>query len=311
MKRPILFFLAFFFIYSSVGYIQTQYGRYLNIKDLGSFYQFYTTKNKNYTTLYKNGHSIKLKNKSKTILVNNIKVFLNLPILNKGNKLYVSEKDCNYILYPLLSIQRQNKKPIRTIFIDPGHGGQDSGARRKDTGLQEKQFTLYISQILAQKLQHLGFRTYLSRINDSYPSFDKRRSMAKRSQADLIISIHVNSTTNPKVQGIETFRLTPPNTASYGSTNKRNGTKSYDKNHQDSSLFAAIIQNELIKHTNAIDRGVKPANLIMLKHNNAPSVLLELGFISNDTEYNKLIQANYQEKLIQAIIKSIYTFSRL
>ena len=311
MIRSIIFFFILFFAYSSVGYIQTQYGRYVNIEDLGAFYKFYAKKNKNSTSLYKNGHSLKFKNKSKEILVNNIKFFLSFPILKKGNKLYISEQDCEYSLYPLLSTQRQNKQAIRTILIDPGHGGQDSGARRKDTGLEEKRFTLYISQVLAQRLHTLGFRVYLTRIDDSYPSFDKRRTMTKKTQADLVISIHINSTSNSRVQGIETFRLTPPYTSSYGRKNKRNGPQSYDKNHWDSSLFAAIIQNELIKHTNATDRGVKPANLIMLKHNSAPSVLLELGFISNNQEYNKLIQSNYQEKLVLAIIKSIYTFNRL
>jgi len=97
---------------------------------------------------------------------------------------------------------------IKTIIIDPGHGGKDPGAI-SSRGLQEKTVNLRISRYLKEELEQMGFNVILTRSADSFLSLAQRTNTAKKNNADLFVSVHANSNRSPKVSGVEIYYLSP------------------------------------------------------------------------------------------------------
>lgn len=173
------------------------------------------------------------------------------------------------------------------IVIDPGHGGTDPGAVQGN--YQEKNINLDLSKIVKSKLQQLGFICHLTRADDSTLSLQQRVNISRIKQADIFISIHCNSATNQAAAGVETF--------------------SYTEGGLDHQL-ASDIQARLISSQRVIDRGVKVQNLHVLREQPAslPACLIELGFISNTIECQRLVSITGQLISAQAIVDGIIQF---
>ena len=130
------------------------------------------------------------------------------PILEKG-ALYVSKVDYQKLIDPVMrdKINVKNHR-VKTIIIDPGHGGKDTGAI--GNGIMEKKYALQFSFKLKKNLERLGFKVYLTRYSDRLPSFADRSNHVKKFKGDLFLSVHVNSVDKkPNIYGIETFHFTP------------------------------------------------------------------------------------------------------
>jgi N-acetylmuramoyl-L-alanine amidase len=166
------------------------------------------------------------------------------------------------------------------IILDAGHGGSDSGATNK--GYKEKDITLNLALKIGALLNN--HEIIYTRKNDKYISLNERCNISNKANADLFISIHVNSATNKNAKGIETFAYS---------------TKS--KGHE----VAQRVQRNLIEVTKATDRGVKTSDFKVLRSTKAPAILIEVGFISNVEELEKLINDTYQFKLCDAIARAI------
>ena len=199
-----------------------------------------------------------------------------------------------------------NTKPI--IFIDPGHGGTDPGAAY--FGVNEKSINLTVSLKLKEKLEKAGYSVIMSRTTDVSLDYTIERSrIANTSGADLFISVHHNAlSTAPSAHGIETFWYEyDPNYQPKINQKMHNNPERLAK----SALLAQQIHNSLINGTGAFDRGVKRETFAVLRETALPSVLLELGFMSNKSELDKLVTDSYQEKLAQAIKNGIDGYFRL
>ncbi|WP_456278161.1 SH3 domain-containing protein [Bacillus sp. AK128] len=176
----------------------------------------------------------------------------------------------------------------KTIVIDPGHGGRDSGAKGV-RGTLEKTITLRAAKLLDEKLRAAGATSVLTRNQDVYVSLNNRVSLSHYYQADAFISLHFDSSVYPSANGITTY---------------------YYNKSKDYSLGESL-QTELIKQTSLKDRGVKYGNYHILRHNNRPSVLLELGFLSSITEESLVTTASYQDKISTAIFNGLaYEFKK-
>ncbi len=175
------------------------------------------------------------------------------------------------------------------IIIDPGHGGQDPGA--VNNNYQEKNINLEVSKIVKYKLQQLGLSCYLTREDDITLSLQKRVDISRIKQADIFISIHCNSSVKQTAAGIETFAYT---------------TDRPGPGYQ----LASDIQDRLIQTQRVIDRGVKTAELYVLKNQSSdlPSCLIELGFISNPTDCQRLVSIPGQLVSAQAIVEGIIRY---
>ncbi|WP_430785067.1 N-acetylmuramoyl-L-alanine amidase [Virgibacillus flavescens] len=172
----------------------------------------------------------------------------------------------------------------KTIVIDAGHGGRDVGAIGAN-GTFEKDYTYKTSQELKQELTVLGANVIMTRPEDEFISLGSRSSFANI-KADVFISIHYNSTPElPSVTGIGTYYY-----------------------HGQNKDLATYIQKELIKETNANDRGVAFGNYFVIRQTFKPAVLVELGFLSNENK-EQLLQTNaYQKKLVQGMVNGLIKY---
>ncbi|PMC39737.1 N-acetylmuramoyl-L-alanine amidase [Bacillus sp. UMB0899] len=170
----------------------------------------------------------------------------------------------------------------KTIVIDPGHGGRDSGAVGA-SGTLEKNVTLSTAKLVYDKLKSAGANVFMTRSNDTYISLNSRVSTSHYRNAKAFISIHFDSTTNRSVSGTTTY---------------------YYNSLKDGPL-AKNIGNELVKQTKMRDRGQKFGNFHVLRENKAPAVLLELGFLSNRTEELTVATTSYQERASQGIFNGL------
>lgn len=165
----------------------------------------------------------------------------------------------------------------KTIVIDPGHGGNDSGAIGV-SGTYEKNLNLRTSRMVVDKLNASGANVVMTRNSDNYVSLRSRVSISHYRNADAFLSIHYDSVNDRSVRGITSY---------------------YYKN-IDVSL-ASNIQKELIKNTGFKNRQHRQGNYQVLRENRNPSVLLELGFLSNPTEEYTVNTNSFQEKVSNGI----------
>ena len=224
----------------------------------------------------------------------------------RGGELYISSSDFFNHLQVLFLPVCLSPLGIRTILIDPGHGGVDIGA--SGVMSREKDLTLQIALRLQRILNKMGYRVYVTRNTDRKIELVDRARAGNSIKADLFISIHMNAAANRSVRGIETFALTAPGAPSSGSSKV-----GYDKHPGNSALWNSYalawnVQNQLVTKLNAADRGVKQARFVVLRESRCPSILIECGFISNRYDEKLLNDPKYQEKLALSIAWGIYNY---
>lgn len=169
----------------------------------------------------------------------------------------------------------------KTIVIDPGHGGRDSGAVGT-RGTLEKNLTLKTAKLVYDKLKSAGANVFLTRTNDTYISLNSRVSTSHYRNALAFISLHYDSIADRSIAG----------------------TTTYYSSKKDATL-ASKLNSEMVKQTKLRDRGTKFGNLHVLRENKSPSVLIELGFISNRNEELTVSSSNYQERASQGIYNGL------
>ena len=237
----------------------------------------------------------------------------------------------NLFLLSLLCVQAQRNF---TVVIDPGHGGKDPGCVGSIS--REKTINLAVSLQLGEYItqNHKDVRIIYTRKTDVFIPLDERANIANRNKADLFISIHVNSVKRGNASGTETY------TIGLGSSNENldvamrensvilmeddylqkyegfdpNSTESYiifefmqSKHVEQSVLLASEIQKSFVKAKRS-DRGVRQAGLLVLRKTSMPSVLVELGFLSNNTEERYLASKEGQRILAQSIYNAFTNY---
>ncbi len=173
--------------------------------------------------------------------------------------------------------------PLRglTICVDAGHGGADQGGTAN--GVMEKDVVLKVSLMLRDLLLASGARVLMTRTTDTYPDLDQRCELANKEKADLFVSVHANIAPNSDaVQGIEIFY--------------KGGTVA-------SANLARTLIGAMARVTDSPNRGAKvdPRGLRVLENTKMPAVLVELGFLSNAEEAQRLTTREYQEVMARAL----------
>ena len=193
-----------------------------------------------------------------------------------------------------------------TIFLDPGHGGRDSGAFYYNVA--EKDLNMQIYRKLRTKLEELGYKVLTSRDSDIDVDFITERSrMVNKTNSDIFISIHFNATGNSysKASGIQTYSYSDE--PDYPSK-----INPYWHNHPDriseSKRLAAAIHSSLLAETGAKDAGQLERSFAVLRETAKPAVLLELGYMDNFTENQQIRDSHYQDKLVAGIVKGIQKY---
>ncbi|MCY7942338.1 N-acetylmuramoyl-L-alanine amidase [Bacillus inaquosorum] len=182
----------------------------------------------------------------------------------------------------------QAAEPIegKTVYIDAGHGGEDSGAVGNE--LFEKDINLAVSEHVTDKLKAEGANPVASRSDDHFLTLEDRVAKASANHADLFVSIHVNSGV-ASASGTETYFQS-------------------DYEGENSRRLAADIQSQLVSSLQTRDRGVKESDFYVITYSQMPSVLAELGFITNSSDADKLGSEEYQQKAADAIVNGIDSY---
>jgi N-acetylmuramoyl-L-alanine amidase len=218
---------------------------------------------------------------------------------------------------------------INRVVIDPGHGGHDNGTEGPK-GLLEKDLVLDVSQRLGKLIEdRMAAEVIYTRTDDTFIPLEGRTALANEKKADLFLSIHANSSSIPKIAGVETFYLNITGTRDAIDLAARENASAHtsifelediikkitrhDKS-EESLEFAKRIQAALFSFSTknipaSRDRGVKSAPFIVLIGANMPSVLAEIGFLSNPREEALLKKSDYRDKLAEALYKGIERYA--
>ena len=197
----------------------------------------------------------------------------------------------------------RDKNTKRSIFLDPGHGGSDSGA--VENGVREKDLTLSVYNKVSSRLASLGYTVLTSRNTDKDVGLVSRADQANKSNADMFLSIHFNAGGRGTAYGIETYYY--KHEQGYEPEINKDNHNSPERIEKSRKLANKIQQNLLYK-TGAYDRGVRRASFAVLRETSIPSILVELGFIDNQEEVNKIKTNEYQEKLADGIVDGIVEY---
>ena len=216
-------------------------------------------------------------------------------------------------------------------MIDPGHGGKDSGAVGYKK-YQEKKAVLKISKTLRDLLKKRGYKVYLTRDSDKFIKLSKRTDFANKKNADLFISIHVNASPSSQkltLKGIETFFLSPAKTekakriaakenksavTNLNSMSKNtllsflNKTKIVQSNKLAIDIQKGMLAKVRKKYKDVRDGGVREAPFWVLVGAQMPAVLVELGYITNPTEADRIFNPFYQKSLAEGIVNGINNY---
>jgi len=245
------------------------------------------------------------------LVLDGVLVWLEWPVIKDRDRPYLSAKDLNSVLNPLI---KPNKLPsgkrIRRIALSAGHGGKDPG--NMEGSRLEKTYTLKLAREVEKRLRAAGFEVIQVRERDEFIPLEERSARANRKQADLYLSLHFNGAPSGSgaAQGAETFALTLNNGRS---TNGGRSSSSQRGNRQDNEniLLAYHIHRMILNSLGLVDRGVKHANFVELRDAQMPAVLIEGGFMDNREDALKIFSDQERGQLADAIVDGVQAYRRL
>ena len=226
---------------------------------------------------------------------------------------------------PKLSLAQQLGLGVKRVVIDAGHGGKDKGAIGEGA-VYEKDLNLQLAKKLAQRIrQELKLQAVMTRETDRFIPLEERTAIANTKQADLFLSIHVNASPNPLAQGVETYFLNlasdeeavrvaamenATSTKRIGDLQKILKDLMLNTKIDESSRLAHHVQLHLHDTLNGKfgpikNLGVKQAPFYVLIGAQMPSILVEVSFISNSQDRERLMQEDYQDQIVEGIFKGV------
>jgi len=228
------------------------------------------------------------------------------------------------------SLTRTLGLKVNRIVIDAGHGGHDQGTTGPG-GLLEKDLVLDVALRLGRLIQqHMGAEVVYTRSDDTFVPLEERTAIANRSHADLFLSIHANSSPAAEVAGIETYYLNFTNSPEAMTVAARENAASgqsvfqlkdliqkislHDKL-EESKHFADSVQSSMQTFNAksfpaAHDRGVRKAPFVVLIGASMPSVLTEIGFLTNAKQEKLLARPEYRQKLAEALYRGVHSYTQ-
>jgi N-acetylmuramoyl-L-alanine amidase len=257
-------------------------------------------------------HTLRLAKDSRVASLNDTVIVLSEPMRVEKKQWVLSAVDVQRTLRPLLlpsdSLRGQG---FRTLVLDAGHGGADSGAVSA-AGVMEKVVVLDITRRVRDHLLEKGHRVFLTRHDDRMLTLEERPRRAEQWKADLFVSIHANS--GPAAaRGIETFVLSLPGQLSSNQSppTPAPALPSPGNRFDDANVaLGYAIHRALTQGVSSPDRGLKRARFVVLKDAPAPAALVEVGFLSHAEEGASLARANERARIAAAIAAGIDNYLR-
>lgn len=196
-----------------------------------------------------------------------------------------------YVHKSYLKLLNQTAKPLqnRIIILDPGHGGKDPGTVKGS--VSEKSITLKVSTQVKQLLENAGAKVYMTRTGDTYPSLQDRVDFTQANYGEIFVSVHVNSAANASAQGTETYYAI-----------------STGDMYQEDIDLATFVNNQIVNNLNMKNRGVKQEQYYVIRNMVIPSILVELGFLTNTEDHNKMTNDQYVKLFAESIYNGILQY---
>ncbi|MFJ7920527.1 N-acetylmuramoyl-L-alanine amidase [Lysinibacillus fusiformis] len=196
-----------------------------------------------------------------------------------------------YVHKSYLKLLNQSAKPLqnRVIILDPGHGGKDPGTVKGS--VSEKSITLKVSTQVKQLLENAGAKVYMTRTGDTYPSLQDRVDFTQANFGEIFVSVHVNSAANSSAQGTETYYAI-----------------STGDMYQEDIDLATFVNNQIVNNLNMKNRGVKQEQYYVIRNMVIPSILVELGFLTNTEDHNKMTNDQYVNLFAESIYNGILQY---
>jgi N-acetylmuramoyl-L-alanine amidase len=258
--------------------------------------------------------TLKLKGDSCRVEINGVAVWLAHAAIARNGSLLIARQDINTTLTPLLFAPKNTASKttrIKTITLDPGHGGKDPG--NQEGAQKEKNLTLQLAKEVRKKLLQAGFNVQLVRDSDRFVDLDDRPAIAQRSRSDLFISLHFNSAPRATgARGIEVYCLAPAGAPSTNGRGENSDRRALPGNLQDprNILLAYCMQKSLTTRLGVEDRGVRRARWAVLRTTSIPAILVEGGFMSEPGELRKICSDSFRQQQAQAILEGIQAYQR-
>jgi N-acetylmuramoyl-L-alanine amidase len=254
---------------------------------------------------------INLKVDSREAEVNGITVHLLFPVAYRDGQAFVSRLDLQTTFQPILFPARTRAGAIKSICLDPGHGGKDPGNHIGPN--QEKKYNLLLAEELRGQLVKAGFKVTMTRTSDKFIALPDRPQIANRRNANLFLCLHFNAFPQPSVQGAEVYCLTPAGAPSTNARGEGGGSGASPGNRLNSSnmLLAYQVQKSLTRSLGVEDRGVHRARFAVLRDAVMPAILIEGGFMSHPTEGRKIFDPAYRRQMARAIVDGVLAYKRI
>lgn len=279
----------------------------------------------------KNGHQLSFRNGEQVVLLDSIRMMITDAPEIKNNQLFVSQK---FLDDSESFFNQKSEMPFKVgaILIDAGHGGKDPGAVKtykkngKDITIREKDVNLKVAKMLYERL-HTAYpqkQIILTRNTDVFLSLSERTDIANNvkvneNEAVLFISIHVNSSLNKNSSGYEVWYLSPGYRRTVIDSSKVSEDKSLlpilnsmmeEEYTAESILIAKFIMDGLSSQIGSVSkaRGIKAEEWFVVKNSNMPSVLIEVGFLTNEKEALNLNDKSYLQKTSLGIYNGVSAF---
>ncbi len=273
---------------------------------------------------------------SPVVLVGREKIILSAPLRRRQSIIYVPEDFEPRVLAPFGAlpgrrglIADMSVSRIRTIVVDPGHGGKDPGAAGT-TGTKEKNVVLDIAKRLRVLLEEAGFKVIMTRTRDEFVSLAERTVIASRPDVDLFVSIHANSNPSARTRGVEVYYVKTADQQDLNEDQRRMNEKAFAKNlnMEYSPLLTGIVAQMMYEHktcesrklaeemargvsrdVSAPNRGARACRFFVVRNTIIPAVLVETGFLTNAQEEQKLNSGGYRQRMAEAITRSIIDYA--
>ena len=283
---------------------------YVTLDNVGDFYQLGKVQQTGNNLLLKTtARSLRGQIGSPEFYINNLKFILSYPIADVGGHPVISRMYLTKLLEPIMRPSRiQNGVKVDTILLDPGHGGQDSGAASLFG--TEKSYTLDVALRTRDLLRAAGFRVYMTRSTDQFVPLEERAAMASRLPNALFISIHFNSSGNGAT-GVETYTLAPrgvPSMATDGPALSDFVPCTGNARDAENIALACATHATLVYNSAMYDRGIKRARFVVLRDSATPGVLIEGGFLSNPNDARRIATAVYRQQMAGSILQAVQNY---
>lgn len=287
--------------------------RYVPISDVAKFYRLDEDKSdRKAFKLSANGREIRGTTGGRDLYINGVKYVLCFPMESRSGEVYLSAMDVTKIIEPILRPGKiKDVERIRTVVLDAGHGGHDSGATGP-LGL-EKAYALDVVLRAGELLKKEGYNVKYTRTKDVFVPLEERARFANKQKNALFFSVHFNKSNSSSATGIETYALAP------------RGVPSMDEEHLSYSDFrenpgnaqdpqnialAAAVHSAMVNNLRVTDRGIKRARFVVIKNIKIPGVLLEGGFMGNPRDSRLIASGDYRQRMAGSILQAVKAYTR-